>query len=398
MDYGKDTYAMVDYVYPMVEASLNKNSNLYKFKSAIAEFINYNHSQLYDIAPYDIIYYRAADEAKIWNALGISSNDIKSVMSSHCGFWNKPYNPNAAKEPYVVAIMMCIRYFLKHKKQKEAEITSLYLAFTGKFYASLYGWDAFPKVSPSKYRTVMDYVVNNMLTNKHDLKSTGNVIGAVTSLSKTWLGKYGDDLKDRICDDDVGKQIQQLRDRERSFLMNIAKLYYQAYENKNYLNYETDNLSDGDEFRITDSDSLKATRYTENAVNYMTSNAVSLRICNMCKDNIVKATEVKDIMQSIIMEKENLNDIYRVTNILVCDFISQYPTKSINSVDFLAHSIKAKPNTRKDYIIELNQIITRWLDENSPNYRRRKSRPESEMSYRRSCLNYIALCIVNSNK
>ena len=108
--------------------------------------------------------------------------------------------------------------------------------------------------------------------------------------------------------------VQQLRDRTRSFLYNISSLYYEAYENKNYLNYETDNLSDTDEFRITDNDSLKATRYTQNTVNYLLNNTVSLQIANKCKDQNIKATEVKDIMESILADKSYLDDLYRVIN------------------------------------------------------------------------------------
>ena len=135
--------------------------------------------------------------------------------------------------------------------------------------------------------------------------------------------------------------------------MNIAKLYYRAKEEKLYLNMETDNLSDTKEFRITDNDSLKATRYTQNTVNYLVSNAVSLQICNKCKDSNVKATEVKDIMESILADKENLDDVTRVTNTLICDFMKNNPDKSINSIDFISHSIKAKPNTKDEYILEM---------------------------------------------
>ena len=49
------------------------------------------------------------------------------------------------------------------------------MAFSGKFYPSIhYGF--FKKVQPVEYKWVMDYVVNNMLTGKFDLKSKGNVI------------------------------------------------------------------------------------------------------------------------------------------------------------------------------------------------------------------------------
>ena len=240
----------------------------------------------------------------------------------------------------------------------------------------------------------MDYVINNMLTQKHDLKSQGNMFNAIRSMVITWLNTYGDNIcSNDTTDADFGTIIQQLRDREKSFLMNIAKLYMQAYENKNYLNYETDNLSDTKEFRITDNDSMRATRYTENTINYITSNNVSLEICNKCKDSNIKATEVKDIMESIISNKENIDKLYRVVNILICDFMRNEPGKSVGSIDFMANSLKMKPNTKDKYIIEMKTIILDWLNENSPSYRKRKSRQATAISYYRAVLMYIVLAI-----
>ena len=394
-DYSKVTYVIIDKLYPVIAASLDKNTS--KFKACIATFMNNNHKQLYDVGPYDVIYFRRSDVERLYDALGITEAQINGIMDD-CFFWHVPYNPPCAKEPYILILICAIRYFLKNKKQKDAELTTCYLAFSGKIYASLFVGAAFPKAPPSKYRTVMDYVINNSLTNKHTLKTEGTLFGAVKAQMNTWIDTYGSDLCGRPDDDEVGKMIQQVRDRVKSFLMNIAKLYYDAYNNKQYLNYETDNLSDTSEFRIADNDSLRATRYTENAVNYMVMNAVSLQLCNKCKDENVKASEVKDIMTAIITDKTNLEQLTRVVNILICDFMRNYPGKSINSVDFMAHSLVQKPNTKDKYIIELNSIIIHWLDENSPNYRRRKNRIATANSYKRACLTYITLAIVAANK
>ena len=390
-DYGKSTSVIINELYPFIAKALDKNVS--KLKNVVFDFINKNSEQIYDVAPYDVIYFRQEDINAIFKALNISEKDIDNIMQD-CFYWNVPYNPPAAKEPYVLVILMTIRYFLKKKDQKNAEIFGIYLAFSGKFYASLFTGVAFPLVAPSKYKTVMDYVINNMLTQKHDLKSQGNMFNAIRSMVITWLNTYGDNIcSNDTTDADFGTIIQQLRDREKSFLMNIAKLYMQAYENKNYLNYETDNLSDTKEFRITDNDSMRATRYTENTINYITSNNVSLEICNKCKDSNIKATEVKDIMESIISNKENIDKLYRVVNILICDFMRNEPGKSVGSIDFMANSLKMKPNTKDKYIIEMKTIILDWLNENSPSYRKRKSRQATAISYYRAVLMYIVLAI-----
>lgn len=394
MAYDRITSVIVNKLYPKVEASLDKSTN--PIKRVISDFINKNYNLLYAIAPYDRIYFNQNDVDSIYKALGFTEKEAIQIMEETF-FWDKPYNPQCAKEPYVETLMMCIRYFIIKGKRKDAELMTLYLAFSGKFYSSVHGM-MFPTVPPSKYHTVMDYVVNNMLTEKFDLRREGTVFGAIRSLCLTWLDTYGNEIKGKINDDELGKKVQQLRDRERSFMYNISSLYYEAYTNKLYLNYETDNLESGAEFRITDNDAQRAARYTENAVNYLVSNSVSLQICNKCKDQNIKPTEIKDIMEAIVTNNENLESLRRVINILICDFMRNYSNKSVSSVEFISHSIKAKPNTKDKYIIELKDIISRWLDVNSENYRRRKSRISTQNSYQKAILMYIVLIINQTSK
>ena len=385
------THTIIKDLYPFVEPKIAKNA--VKFKAMMANFINRNHKAIYDVAPYENIYYSNRDKEEFFKAIDIKEEEVEYIMKD-CFFWDIPIKPQCIKEPYVLVCLCVIRYFLKNKKQKEAELTGIYLAFSGKIYASLFSGVAFKVVAPSKYRSVMDFVVNNMMTNKFDIKAQGNIFGAIQSLVITWLGKYGAELCANDTDDDRIKIIfTQLRDRVRSFLMNIAKLYYEAYKNKNYLNYESDNLSDGSEFRITDNDSAKATRLTEISVAYMTNNSVSLAICNKCKDTNIKPLEIKDILDAVLFDKNNLNDIYRVTNILICDFIKNYPGAKVGGIDFIAHCIKAKPNNKDQYINEMRAIIISWLDENSANYRRRKSRIATAISYYKAILMYFTLSI-----
>lgn len=390
-----DSNIIVQKIYPIVSKSLEKNTK--KLLNAIATFMTKNSQKIYDVAPYDNIYYTSQDIDDLFRALEINERDILEILKE-CFFWKLAYRPLAIKEPYVVVTMMCIKYFIMHKMPKEAEITCIYLAFSGKFYASIFS-AGFTTAPPSKHKEVMDYVINNMLTDKHSLKTEGTMFGAIKALCVTFLNTYDKVFKDpNLSDNDVGKKlIQQLRDREKSFMINIVKLYYEAYDNKLYLNYETENLSEK-EFRLTSSDSLRAAGATENTMAYMSTNGVSLQICNKCKNENVKATEVKDIMEAILMNKANLADMRRVVNILICDFFRNYPGKEINSVDFISYSIKPKPNTKDKYLIELKATILRWLDENSDNYRRRKSRTATAINYYKSVLTYIVLTITQANK
>ena len=100
------------------------------------------------------------------------------------------------------------------------------------------------------------------------------MFGAMKVLCNTWMNTYGKLLEGHPDDKEIGDIIEQLKGRIKSIIQNISELYYNAYNNKLYLNYESDNLIDGEEFRITDNDANYAARITDNAVNYMVSNAV----------------------------------------------------------------------------------------------------------------------------
>jgi len=382
--YGKMTNVIATELYNFIEDKIAKNEN--KYKAHLANFFNKNHDIMYDIGPYDIIYYTKTDINNLFNSLGITEDQVAKILEG-CYWYGKDINPPCVKEPYVEVIMVIILYFLKHKKQKEAEISIIYLAFSGKFYASLFAkW--FP-IPPSKYRSTMDYVVNNMLNDKFDLKTTGSVFGAIRKLAITTLETYKNEILTDCEDEDIKYFVQQLRDRESAFLNKIAKLYYNAFENKYYLNYESDNVTDADEFRITDSDATIAARITENAVNFMLVNNVDLSICNEFKDANLRPTELRDIIEAIVSDKHNINQMYRVCNILICDFMRNNHGVRVDNIAFIEYSLKEKPNSKDKYIIELQEIIMSWLDENSPNYRRRKSRKATAIAYRKAIKYYF---------
>ena len=61
-------------------------------------------------------------------------------------------------------------------------------------------------------------------------------------------------------------------------------------------------------------------------------------------------------------------------------------------------SITSKPNTKNKNILRQKEIIENWLDENSAQYRKRKSRESTKSSYYKSILTYYVLQINKANK
>ena len=380
-----------DKLYTIIASKLSTNSGHRKFMANIATFMNQRSKQINDIAPYTNIYYNATDVNKLFVSLDMAEKEVLDILKE-CFFWNQDYRPKCAKEPYVEVLACAMRYYLKNKDMKSAKIVTVYMCFSGKFYASIYSnyWKY-----PVK-DTIMDYVVNNMLSEKFDLRKEGTIFKSIEKLSNTYLEKYKNEFTKELDDDDYAKKIiQQLRDRVKSFLKNIFVMYKYAADNKLYLNYETDSL-DPDAFRITDNDSAMAARITEAAVSVMTSQRVDMQICNKCKDtsNGIYPQDIKNILESIVILGDNISKLKRVINILICSFYGdpEYKGKSTNSTQFIEYAIKPKPNTKNELLIEMKATVVSWLNQDSE-YRRRSSREATANAYYKCLMLYFASII-----
>lgn len=391
---NKRTSVIAKNIYPIIREALDKKGAINKYKKNIQNFIEERSKELYDIAPYTRIYFSQKDIDNFFRAINVREKDIEKELHNTY-YWNMRFNPQAAKDPFTVTMIMIIRYFILKNDQKNAELSAIYLAFSGKFYPSIH-YSKFPTVQPIEYKHIMDYVVNNMLTQKFDLKREGSVFGAVRSICITWLNTYREVFKDPD-DEDVADLIQQLHGRIKSFMGNIASLYYDAYEKGNYISYDSDSESE-ENFRIADSDSLLAERCVEKTMNIINNNNIDMKICKMASDTNVKITEIQSIIESIQSQPENIPIIKELLRIIVNEYIISNKDKNVTSLNFITTSIAAKPNTKNKNIIRQKEIIETWLDENSPQYRKRKSRPATKSSYYKSILTYYVLLINKANK
>lgn len=381
-------------LYTMVSNKIKNNQA--KYKQCLSRFIEKRSKELYDIAPCDRIYFGVDDLEDFYKSTGLNEKEIESILANTYYADIANFNPRAAKDPFTVAQLCIIRYYFLGKKEKELELSCIYLAFSGKFYPSIHH-GSFPKVQPSEYRHVMEYVINNELSNKYDIKIQGSVFKAILSICKTWLDTYDDRLKS-FEDEDVVYLIQQLHDRIKSFMKNIATVYYRVYEDKDrYLAYDSDNLGE-DNYRLADNDSLRIERAVENTMTYINNTSIDYKLCKLSSDSNVKTDEVKSIIESILNNNDNIPEVKELVRIIIAEYFAESKTKDVRDIDFITTSIAPKPNTKNQNIIREKQIIEGWLCENSSAYLRRRSRQATKNSYFKSILTYFVLLIQNANK
>ena len=390
----KNTKAILTKLYPIIETKIKKNEN--KYKQCIAKFIEAHSKELYDICPCDRIFFTFDDINNFFVATDIDKAMVTKVIGDTYYSSIEPFNPAAAKDEFTVSVMCIIRYFYKANKPKELELSMIYLAFSGKFYTSIH-FGMFKKFPPSEYRQIMEYVVNNKLSNKYDIKREGSVFGAVRSVAQTWLNSYKSKLN-TFTDEDVVYMIQQLHNRIKSFMKNIASIYYEVYANKDaYLVYNSDNLSD-DDYHLADSDSQIIERIVEKSMGVISASTVDYKICKMVADSNVRTDEIKSIIETILNDNDNIPQIKELIRLIVTEYFIESKDKDVRNIDFITKTITVKPNTKNPNIIREKEIIESLLMENSPAYKRRRSREATKNSYHRSILMYFTLIIHNSNR
>ena len=388
----KVTKVAVNKIYPVVEKSMQRNTSAYK--KNIQLFIQRRSEDLYDTVPVKRIPFTAYDIDLFFKSTKIDKNEITKYLSETY-YWNMNFNPRAAKDEFTMCMMMIIRYFILKNRNTDAELSAIYLAFSGKFYPSIHSQKF--KIPPEKYRHIMEYALNNVMTNKYDLKREGSVFGAIRSICRTWLNTYKSKFKNPD-DEDVADMIQQLHGRIKSFLGNIASVYYDTYEKRDvYFTYASDS-NEQDSYRIADSDSLLAERYVENAMNYITSHQVDYRLCKLSHDSNVSTDEIKSIIESIQEDQDNLPLIRELMQNIVIDYFENSKEKDVTSYEFITKSAVPKPNSKNRIVIREKEIIEQFLNENSPGYRKRRSRAATKSSYNKAIMTYYVLIINTANK
>jgi hypothetical protein len=381
-------------IYPIVQGTLSKS--ITKWKALMSKFMNARATSLYDTFPATRCTYGQQDADELYSIFGKTERELQEIINKTYYAQIPNFNPRTAKSPVTVLGICIIKYFLSKNDKANLEVAIIYLSFSGGFYPSIH-YGSYPTAVPADYRFVCDYVVNNELSNKFDLKKTGSVVGTIKSIGSTWIEAYRDKFKGVTDDEEYVYVIQQLHMRIKSFIQNTAEIYYKCYQNREYLTYDSDDMSE-DNFRLTENDSTKIEAVTNRAMTWLTTHDVDFRLCKMCSDANVKTEEIKSIIESIVKNTDNIDLVKELVALIVTNYFKSSKNKDVRDIEFISYSIKAKPNTKDKDVLRQNEIVDKFLCENSIAYNRRKSREATKNSYNRAVLTYFVLIINQSNK
>ena len=389
---AKVTNVVLTQLYPKVDKSMKVNMN--QWKKLMSNFFQARSAALYDIAPIDRIYFNQEDENNFFNVLKISKQEVTEIISKMY-YYNEINNrfDIIVKDEHSILALTVIRYFIMKNDKKNAELAGLYLAFSGKIYASAH-YNSF-EFAPTDYRHVMEYAINNM-SNKYDIVKEGSVIGAVRSLTDTYMDSYRSRFKD-FDDDDISYLLQQLKNRVKAFIINIAKEYYKAYEDREYITYDSDILSDK-YFHLSDSDSLKLERSINKALTRIESSTTDFSLCKRSSNDLVRTDELKAIIDSIMTKPENFTMIKELIRNICTYYFLDGKKKDVTNAEFVSFSLSPKPNCKDKLYLRNKEIIEKLLLSNSDKYAIRSKRIATKIKYNTSILIYFVLLIHFANK
>ena len=387
-----NTTSIKDIAYPEIEARLSLGITTTKFKQFMSKFMQKRQKELYSNMPSKQMYYSAEDVNQWFAAMGINRKIVKTAIKGCYYYPIGNFNPSYAKDDSTIALLCALRYYLLNNKQQEFQLSLINIAFSGKFYPSVF-YKNF-RFEPAEY--VMDYVINHLISNKFDIAKYGNVIGAVRSITETWALAYKDRFEN-FDDADCAYLVQQLHNRIDSFLHNIAILYYDAYNNKDYITYDSDDVSE-DNYHLADNDSFRINKIVENTMREFTSKGVDYLNCKRACNDMVKFDELKAIIDSIISNKDNISIIKEFATLMVSLYFQDSTIKNINDIGFISFSIKPTPNSHNKYVIRKKELMDIILINNAENFARRRNRAATESAYYRAFNAYVALMIQKANK
>ena len=390
---AKNTTALKDKLYPIVSKALDKNKAAYR--KVVSKTIEARHKDLFDIAPMNNIFFTAYDNQAFYKALGIEEKQITEAMSGAYFMSISNFNPRSAKDEFTAMQMCVIRYFILTNQPRDLELAIIILLISGKFYPSAFSM-SYPTFAPAEYREIMVYAVNNELSNKFDLKVSGSLFSSIKNLGNTCFTSY-EKMMRSFSDEDYTYVVQQAQTRLRSFMKNIAEVYYDCYENKSYLTFDSDNFEE-DNYRLADNDSLKVERCVEKTMRYINTTKVDYAICQAASSDEVKIDEVKAIIEYALNDRENIKLVRELVQLMINAYMSQSSDKDIRNFNFITYSISPKPNSKDKNTLRQKEIVYTFLSKSPSSFNKRRSRIATENAYYRAVYMYFARIIYDSNK
>lgn len=350
----------------------------------IFSYIDRNSDTLYAVGPIKQLVFSEEDKDILFTVTGITKEDIKSALSKTTYIQK---NWVISNDPFNLLITAMIFELGNNKKEKESRILLNYLClklYTSKFFRSF-------KYEPNE--NIMKYTINN-LSNKYNIKQTGNLFDALVlfmdTVYDTYIKKINSINDKVICD-----FINGVDTRIGSFVKGIATEFYKASEEKKYMNTVEEVRTD-DMILTNDNHMYVVGRVSQHISTKLSTVGVDLRVVQLAaKINSISEIALRNAIEQID------KDYQTQQSELVKNIITMYVDENKDATDndigsniFFAKTMDLykRNNTVDPILLSIRNTINEWIKVTSPKYAK-SNRVATLNNFRKAIFTYYVIYI-----
>ena len=357
------TSKISDSIYPSVKICFSKKENSDLLVRIVSQYVDKNSEKLTTTGPVKRVLFTDAERDKIFSLVNIREETILNVVNQ-TDYIKSGTTPG---NPFNVLMTLIIRYFKISKMQREMRAAILYLTLS--MYPSLH--TKYFKFEPNEQ--IMEYTVAHM-SSKYKLKQSGTILAALSDTTLVSDEHYSKELI-RGNDKDIADYILSFKTRLNGLMKNICAEFMKQHSEKNYINFEVDNTEDDEGYSVADSNSYLITRIADEVVMRLSvqgpNSTIILASARMAD---IALNDLRNTVTSICRESKNKEDIRSlVTSILYLFlFDGNNDKQDLTGNKFLLFclDIYKKANTSDKNIINIKNILDKWLNEYSEGYKK----------------------------
>lgn len=368
-----------------VEKGLSDKGNLNVYKDTIDKYLSANTDKYFISGPGERPIFSTEIADNYIKMVGLTRDEINQVIKNSKSIGSNWYIMN---NPFNVANALATRYFAMKGNEDYIKYTKWYLL------VSMYPTIHFKYFKYGTNEACMNYTIAN-LTGKYKLKQTANMWNSFTEMIDTAFSLH---KKNIIDGDDKAfvKYIQDVHTRMNSLIKNIAKEYYENYENQRYLKSEHESFED-DSYYEADSNSYVIERLTNKVVTHLVVNGPDMKLVQLAaKTNSISVNELRNYTQTMVNEKQR-EDIHAIVEALLYLFLNSpeepHTSRDIGTNTFMIYCLQVykRSNTTDKNIIKIKAILDRWLDELG--LTSKVSRTATIVNFRRALYTFFVMSI-----
>lgn len=385
--------SIVQTLYPTVQKNMSNQMTQRKILQHIARYCDLNSEILHDIGMAKSLYFMDKDKEMIYESIGLDSKEIKKCIkeSKHIGSTWQIMN-----EPLNTAFALAIRYAVmnnKPYKEKSKETTfenSLVVFYSFYFYSSL----CHKYLKHGANEDIMAYTINN-LSNKFRIKVVGSLYKTLESISLKSHETYRENLINGD-DTDLITYVSALKSRLNEIVKKVTDEYMRNHANQNFLNTDFDDNSE-ENYHESNSISFDIKRYTDSTMERLSHSGANSQLIGLAAETgDTSKNEIRNVVFTLC--DENLQDIERLLQLILTLFLQEHGNRieDIMTQKFLSSCLEiySKSNTTDQLVIEIKDILHKWLMKFSTVYKRTKR----QSNLRKGLFVYFVLQIQYSAK